>query len=486
VSIILQRYVVETAIPPLLPTVFTVSVGISNDRLARKRIACSNSEGILVAGKVDMAFFDKTGTLTKQGLEFISASRMISGCAHSKDKMEGNLEVGMATCHTLTKSKAGKSNGKEAGMSETSSSSLAGVLIGNQVDIKMFLSTGAFLSQSDVIRVQMMSGRTYTVLKRFDFDHHRMTMSVIIRDEDGSLFAFAKGSGESIKKCCMPSTMPEGFDASLEQTAKEGIYQISIAMKELSNDVASSLTIITRDEIESNLLFVGVVNFKNVLREETPAVIRELWQGNVKPTMLTGDSVMTGISIARECGIIKSNESVILGKSVTASGVIEWYDDSDAKVSAPTVMSLRDSSAVLAVTGTVWESMANASFIESLALGEYIRVFGRSSPNNKADIVTAFVEKGHVCCMAGDGGNDCGALRTAHVGIALSDAEASTVSSFTSLDKSITSVVEVLKEGRCALASAFASYKYMIMYGQVETMNQLMNAYFQVTFSEWW
>jgi cation-transporting ATPase 13A3/4/5 len=130
--------------------------------------------------------------------------------------------------------------------------------------------------------------------------------------------------------------------------------------------------------------------------------------------------------------------------------------------------------------------MANASFIESLALGEYIRVFGRSSPNNKADIVTAFVEKGHVCCMAGDGGNDCGALRTAHVGIALSDAEASTVSSFTSLDKSITSVVEVLKEGRCALASAFASYKYMIMYGQVETMNQLMNAYFQVTFSEWW
>ena len=46
------RFVVATVIPPLLPTVFTVSVGISDDRLARQRIACTQSESILVAGKV--------------------------------------------------------------------------------------------------------------------------------------------------------------------------------------------------------------------------------------------------------------------------------------------------------------------------------------------------------------------------------------------------------------------------------------------------
>jgi magnesium-transporting ATPase (P-type) len=59
------------------------------------------------------------------------------------------------------------------------------------------------------------------------------------------------------------------------------------------------------------------------------------------------------------------------------------------------------------------------------------------------------------------------------------------VAPFTSLDKSIVAVVEVLKEGRCALASALASYKYMLMYGQIETLNQLMNAYFLITFTEW-
>ena len=75
--------------------------------------------------------------------------------------------------------------------------------------------------------------------------------------------------------------------------------------------------------------------------------------------------------------------------------------------------------------------------------------------------------------------------KTAHVGIDLSDAEASIVAPFTSLDKQITSVAEVLREGRCALASALASYSYMIIYGQVESINQIANAYFSVTFHEW-
>ena len=81
--------------------------------------------------------------------------------------------------------------------------------------------------------------------------------------------------------------------------------------------------------------------------------------------------------------------------------------------------------------------------------------------------------------------NDCGALKAAHVGLALSSAEASVVAPFTSLDKTISSVTDLLREGRCALASALTTYKFYILYGQVESYLQVATAYFSITFSEW-
>jgi magnesium-transporting ATPase (P-type) len=43
-------------------------------------------------------------------------------------------------------------------------------------------------------------------------------------------------------------------------------------------------------------------------------VIRQLHEGDVTSVMVTGDSVWTGICIARECGIIKADETVVVGE----------------------------------------------------------------------------------------------------------------------------------------------------------------------------
>lgn len=66
--------------------------------------------------------------------------------------------------------------------------------------------------------------------------------------------------------------------------------------------------------------------------------------------------------------------------------------------------------------------------------------------------------------MCGDGANDCGALKAAHTGISLSEAESSVASPFTSKVPNISCVPTVIREGRAALVTSFGIFKYMAAY----------------------
>ena len=52
-------------------------------------------------------------------------------------------------------------------------------------------------------------------------------------------------------------------------------------------------------------------------------------------------------------------------------------------------------------------------------------VFARMSPDQKTELIEELDKVGHHVCMCGDGANDCGALKRAHVGISLSEYEVS-------------------------------------------------------------
>lgn len=70
--------------------------------------------------------------------------------------------------------------------------------------------------------------------------------------------------------------------------------------------------------------------------------------------------------------------------------------------------------------------------------------------------------------MCGDGANDCGALRAAHVGVSLSEAESSVASPFTSHVADISCMPRIIREGRAALVTSFGIFKFMVLYSLLE------------------
>jgi len=123
----------------------------------------------------------------------------------------------------------------------------------------------------------------------------------------------------------------------------------------------------------------------------------------------------------------------------------------------------------LAVTGDVFRWMLNNSPIDTLhKMLVKTTVYARMSPDEKHEVVERLQSLGYTVAFCGDGANDCGALKAADVGIALSEAEASVAAPFTSQSPDIGCVTQIIKEGRAALVTSFSCFKYMALYSLIQ------------------
>ena len=109
-------------------------------------------------------------------------------------------------------------------------------------------------------------------------------------------------------------------------------------------------------------------------------------------------------------------------------------------------------------------------------------VFARMNPQHKALLIESLKEEGLNPLMCGDGSNDCLALRKANVGVSLSIEEASISAHFTSLYPGISSLVHLLKEGKCTLAASIQVFKYVILESMIQfisiTLIMIYKSYF--------
>ncbi|KAJ2298884.1 hypothetical protein IWW55_004344, partial [Coemansia sp. RSA 2706] len=470
------QFVCFQALSPILPAGILAGQSMAVFRLKRRQIYCVDPRRVMIAAKCRIMNFDKTGTLTNEGLEFYGVQR--SRFVEEKDAAEFEqftgdlgscdelLQIGVASCHAVT--------------------DLGDQLIGNPVDIEQFKASKWTLDKEPkfldkIVPPQDSALSVLHVARRFEFVHARASMSVVVQDErDGQLHVFVKGSFERIKALSNARTIPAGYDAACNQLAREGGYVLAFAHKILDATL-DQLRTMEQDDIEVGCDFIGLLVFKNMLKPDTAQAISELKGGSIRTVMVTGDTALTGIFIARQCGMVPPENTVVLGDIDKKTGRLIWTDvDSDEPVAdieplldtrGPDGFPLTE----LAVTGAAFNYLDEAGQMAPLLLNT--RVFARMKPQDKVRCTQMTMERG-ITGMCGDGGNDTAALRAAHVGIALSDAEAAIVSPFSSSNRSVMSCVELLIQSRAGLATSFANYRALILYGTTMTMHKIITFWF--------
>jgi len=510
-SMILLRAldIITIVVPPALPAAMTVGTVYAQGRLRKQGIFCISPARINVCGKLKLICFDKTGTLTEDGLDLKGVLPATSASFDPPvqdfkelDEMSPLL-WGLASCHSLT--------------------TINGSLTGDPLDAKMFEGTGWDLEEQGedeqkfdkmmptVVKPRRSSAFSMHplplelgIIRQFTFSSTLARMSVITRELGSSNFTvFTKGAPEKLEDICDPRTIPHDFHDRLKHLTLQGYRVIALAYKPLEETVNwIKIQKIKREAVEADLTFLGFLVMQNTLKPETEGVIRELKMAELKIVMITGDNLLTAVSVGRDCGIVERGDRVIvlevvqkeeklfiqfqdaegsrqdpvdskdeLDLSFSPDLLNESYQNSE---STDTVLSMDGARVHLAVTGKIWSIIIK--HFPHLVPRVLVQgtVFARMSPDQKAQLVEQLQTLGYVVSMCGDGANDCGALKAAHVGVSLSEAEASVAAPFTSKIPNISCIPRIILEGRCALVTSFGVFKYMALYSMIQFISVLI------------
>lgn len=514
---------ITIVVPPALPATLQIGTNFALSRLKKKQIYCISPQRVNVAGKIDIMCFDKTGTLTEEGLDVLGV-RVVS--TQNKSFIGTLTDPG-----TLTESDGipedGINNRKAALFTMATCHSLRSVdgeLVGDPMDLKMFEFTRWSFEESeqgiggepaedeqgnlspsvakppadlkDRLDWQDQSGHPVAfelgVLKSFEFVSQLRRASVIVRtygQQSGDIYV--KGAPECMKDICRPESFPVDYDELLSYYTHKGYRVIGCATKHINRLSWVKAQKMKREQAESDLDFVGFIIFENKLKPTTAAVLDELLQSNIGTVMVTGDNILTAISVARESNLIDKTAHCftprfVQGNSTDPNSHLQWesIDNNMLRLDEATLLPLpappqADASLPyeisnirnysIAVSGDVFRWVVDYARPEvlhrMLVCG---KVFARMSPDEKHELVEKLQSIGYSCGFCGDGANDCGALKAADVGISLSEAEASVAAPFTSRVFDIRCVPEVIREGRAALVTSFSCFKYMSLYSAIQ------------------
>lgn len=456
--------IVTSVVPPELP--MELSLAVTNsvaDLMRRCNVFCTEPYRIPWAGQVDTCCFDKTGTLTSDEMQ-LRGVRLFGISNSLVDPSEGDVPWPtvrvMAGCHALavrnTRSKQ-RTHFKE--------------VIGDPLEKAVLSGTGYTLHNSNfVLNEDQKSTRPRALLihHRYTFSSSLKRMTVLLTENsDHSMWAVTKGAPETLKQFLTPASLPSDYDEVAQFHMGRGQRVLAMAYRTLGENI--NVKELSRDAVELDLTFCGFLILDCPLKADSKSVISELRQSGHNVVMITGDALLTAAEIARQVGIMPRDVITyeLRGKShigrngVGPSDVMSSFqflpvgsstksDDGAIALSPTNLKTLAELAsrleACFCVSGAVLGQLAqvasshfecdgenvnlSASVESNLMLHPaaqlvlrdlvpIISVFARHAPRQKEAIVAAFNLGGRHTLMCGDGTNDVGALKRAHVGISI-------------------------------------------------------------------
>uniref|UniRef100_A0A8I5P273 Phospholipid-transporting ATPase n=1 Tax=Papio anubis TaxID=9555 RepID=A0A8I5P273_PAPAN len=321
-----------------------------------------------------------------------------------------------------------------------------------------------------VILVEMGKTRVYQLLTILDFNNVRKRMSVIVRTPEDRIMLFCKGADTIICELLHPScsSLCDVTMEHLDDYASEGLRTLMVAYRELDeaffqdwskrhNEACLSLEnresrlSSIYEEVEKDLMLLGVTAIEDKLQDGVPETIIILNKAKIRLWVLTGDKQETAVNIAYSCNLFEDEMDEVF--------IVEGRDDETIRKElryrwARNKMkpeSLLDSDPINIYLTTkpklpfeIPEEVANGNY--GLIINGYSLAYALEGNLELELLRTACMCKGVICCRMtplqkaqvvelmkrykkvvtlaiGDGANDVSMIKAAHIGVGISGQE---------------------------------------------------------------
>lgn len=380
------------AIPEGLPAIVTIMLSIGVTKMAKKNSIIRKLPAVETLGSSSVICSDKTGTLTQNKMQVTKIAN-INGETNDKEYIK--WLIGMTTM--CTDVEISRENGK--------------IELTGEPTEKAIVNKALDEGQNKI--------ELYNVMKRvkdIPFDSSRKMMTTIHKIPTGYR-VITKGAPDILLKRCnkvyengnvttLDYSKTKLIENQNNKMADEALRVLGIAYL----DIPSLPSKIDSENIEKNLIFIGLIGMIDPPREGVKEAVTTCKKAGIKTVMITGDHIITAKAIAKDLGILRGSDLAITG---------EELDKIPQSILQKNIMNYS--------------------------------VFARVTPEHKVRIVKAYQSTGAVVAMTGDGVNDAPALKNADIGIAMGKNGtdvAKNAADMVLTDDNFVTIVEAVKQGR--------------------------------------